>query len=412
MTRFPLAFLAVVLGCECGARDDASTDASAVPLDVPDDRAHGGEDAPVPISVNDPYDPSTWVRPTPVALPMAPGSGPAPAPVWRESTMGLCAEYTGDAQAHGVQATAQGVYSHVTIVNNPLAMGAAWERPWGRAVYFNGGTGWVERAFVPGDYLSGGFVATSTGTVFLADVGCGVVRVAPGPSTFENVRCALEQPRYSRTLLSVAPDDSVFALSSFPSGVSAVYRHDGASFEKVIDLPTLPDVEHEGAITKTTYTALAAWEDGFVVGTSEGELRVYVGELLEQRRAPNGERVSSISATGPSDIWLASGFALDHYDGETFTRHTIPGTCGPGDFSLYVSGTTAYFVHARAFGRVVDGEVEVLASLACDSSTLFRGISGTSPTEVFVTMENRDFVDYACGTTFMGYFDGVVMHRL
>ena len=119
---------------------------------------------------------------------------------------------------------------------------------------------------------------------------------------------------------------------------------------------------------------------------------------------------------GPNDVWLSSGIAIDHYDGQTFTRHAIPSACLPGDFSLYVSGNTAYFVNERAFGRILtmdgDAEVEVLASLPCDSKTLFRGISGTSATEVFVTMENRDFIDYACGTTFMGYFDGTVMHRL
>jgi hypothetical protein len=80
--------------------------------------------------------------------------------------------------------------------------------------------------------------------------------------------------------------------------------------------------------------------------------------------------------------------------------------------NLWGSEGQLFFQTHTELGRLVGTEPElVIPRDPTWPRIAIRDVWGLSPTEVFVTASDEEFEQYACGGTFMLWFDGVVFHR-
>jgi hypothetical protein len=74
---------------------------------------------------------------------------------------------------------------------------------------------------------------------------------------------------------------------------------------------------------------------------------------------------------------------------------------------------SVFFYSQGAFGRWHAGAVEKIYDHqpSMFPSHYFTDIWGNSSTEVFATLNDRDFDSYTCGATFVVWFDGQTFHQ-
>lgn len=133
---------------------------------------------------------------------------------------------------------------------------------------------------------------------------------------------------------------------------------------------------------------------------------------------PAGDYTASW-AFDENDIWVGNGVGqLLHYDGtawrvvETGSRDTT----GSGIVAMWGDADTVYFMTFTEFGRATAAGAELLFSRspsAKPSDPYFspQSLWGKSKTEVFLTISDAAFADYACGAAFIVWFDGREFHQ-
>jgi len=135
-------------------------------------------------------------------------------------------------------------------------------------------------------------------------------------------------------------------------------------------------------------------------------------------KVPAGDYTASW-AFAADDIWAGNGAGqLVHYDGsswrvvETGSRDTT----GSGIVALWGDSGTVYFMTYTEFGRTTESGAELLLSRSPDalpSDPYFspQSLWGKSKNEVFLAISDGQFKKYACGTSFMTWFDGSKFHQ-
>lgn len=385
----------------------------AVSGDGGQDGGSGALDGGADASVDPSLDPATWIEPVRPTLPPAPAWAPefpvTGNPGWGSSTTPVCVDDTGKISAWDVFVDANAVYVRSLVYNNVFDLGSPWAgRPSGQAIHRNDGSGWARRLWAPTDYSlfsADGMIANAAGDLFVAGLGssgrvaCGVTRIAHGPLTAAGVTCQLQTDGWLPRLF-LAPGDRPFALMS---SEILTYAH-ATGWSKRFELPSgMPS---------------DLWTDGAAIVVGGSDQTAFVVDSAGLHDLTNDIPLGSYGAVwgfGPGDAWFGSNHGeLLHYDGTSFT--SVPtGLAGCPDAAfqaLWGHGTTLYFLTSRAFGRIDGGTVERFVDLPCDAHTTFRDLDGTvDGSRIVLSLVDPAYTDYACGSTFLVWFDGHDFHR-
>lgn len=403
----------LVMGFSVGCKGSSTVDDAGVPQDASmSDGADSGEGSDAGPMDPDPLDPSTWVEPQRPTLAPAPAWVPdfpvLGAPGWRDSDEPLCVADTGDIAAHLIFANPSGVYVFARIQNNPFN-----ERPWanrpnGAALYFNDGTGWVRRFWAPADLgfpsSASSIYVTDAGSIFVPGFGCGIMEILPGPFTTETFTCSLETSPLTINTLFVQPSGRAHAL------------HAGMLFQRSADTGVWTDVGTLPSDPSWATSQPALWSnDEIVIGAAANQNVFTYAQLgLDDltNEAPGGTYVS-VFGFSETDIWLGTSLPkLVHYDGASWDTTALDLECDlAGVTSLWGTNETLFFATRYAFGRIDEDGVDIIVDLPCSASTNFKRISGLSETEVFLSIADEPYAEYACGATFTVWYDGSEFHR-
>ncbi len=166
----------------------------------------------------------------------------------------------------------------------------------------------------------------------------------------------------------------------------------------------------------------AIWADSQTVIAAGGGQTVLIGHdagtLAQLTGVPAGV-YSAVWAFGPNDIWFGNTAAqLLHYDGQTWEIHPtgsrdVNGTGGIAQ--LWGSDGVLYFSTNVEFGRWNGTSAEMLLAPPADAEigsypAHFGRFWGTSANDVFVPLRDSRYEQYACGGSFVLWFDGSTFH--
>jgi hypothetical protein len=166
----------------------------------------------------------------------------------------------------------------------------------------------------------------------------------------------------------------------------------------------------------------AIWANAEVVIVA-GEFQVFswrVGSAPKFEALPEAPvgNYSAIWGFAADDVWLGnSSGQLVYYDGSSFSVLQVSREAPPAEMrGLWGRDGQLFFHTSNEFGRVVAKQVEYLlepseASSGSGSTFTLNGLWGLSPKEVFLTVHDPEFDDYACGGQFAVWFDGTEFHR-
>jgi hypothetical protein len=270
----------------------------------------------------------------------------------------------------------------------------------GASLKFNDGTGWQNvYQFGPSvgslALLSGfpdGPLILAGGT---AELQYGVVFVEEGVATFE-----------ARLFPGVVGafgvgKDLAYAVGSDPadSTISEMLRYSAGTWSTTV-LPT--DVGR------------ALWADDQTLVLAGGNQTIYMqtatsGNYVQLSGVPAGNYYS-VWAFGPQDVWAGnSAGELVHYDGNSW--QVYPTGSSGGISALWGANGQVYFTTTtqHEVGRWNGQTVETL--LTSGEVATVTDLWGRSSSEVFVTLHDYDFEGYACGGSFILWFDGTEWHQ-
>jgi hypothetical protein len=327
---------------------------------------------------------------------------------WMGSDVPLCdTKEDGNVHGLGVFADERGLFALVSVSNNNLAGDFGTN---GYTVHFNDGSGWQEyfhRGYGLEDFPEspGGLAGFPGGDLLLTHGPCLIERVDEQGS-----ECA-----------SVEGDDDLSSGRLFSVNGSLVYllandrvlRSTGNDFEEVF---TLPNAGIEGDWYPS---GLWADTDRVVVTGTDQSVYVYSEEdgLQKQAGVPAGN-YGPVWSFATDDVWVANDtYNLVHYDGEDWSlvQTGLEDCLGGGITALWgASDGTLYFAATTAFGRVTGGDVEILASWACEQSTELRlnHLTGSAErSEVYVSVIDTRYEQSDCGAGFVLWFDGETLRR-
>ncbi len=356
-------------------------------------------------------------------------------PRWRNSGDPLCTEMQNDIMSHSVWSDSRGVYVlasgsgngeyHYELDESVMPPGfpvtsSSLIPPFGSCVgegcprieiYFNDGNGWesvfredlMAPFFGPGETQITGFDNgpllmfgyQDIFSIISSSSACGLATIENGDKTCEPISYV----------------EDVFVVnnsSAYASYEGDLIRYNGSSWGP------LP-----GALSDNSINVIWANET-HLYGTMNGagrivELHNGAWELLDTGTL---EEFTALWGFGESDLWAGTD------NGSVF--HCEEGTCGEiswqGDDCAYDSEVgqiwgsngTVYFYTPSSIARIVDSEVEVLASLPCPEDQEVPRITslwGNGPNEVFFTIVDESFPRRECGVTYVVWFDGKEFHR-
>lgn len=324
---------------------------------------------------------------------------PVGTPGWRDSEEPLCEKHQGLQSAFDVWADARGVFALFTANCNALAGVLCGKE--GVSIQHNDGTGWNLVYQVPpgnsdltqlqsltgfpnGPLVATGFLEENSGISFVSD----------GDATFQGVM-GLSAP-------FVVGSDLAYALSGL-----VVYEFSDGSWAELAELPG---------------PGSSLWANEEVVVVVGPDQSVYAKEVSDDAfetipDVPAGD-YTAVWGFGADDLWAGNRAGqLVHYDGMSW--EVVPtgsgDTSGSGITELWGSEGQLFFLTLTEFGRVDGQDVEILLAPPSDADPSLPRVStvglwGLSPTEVFLTLADKEFRQYACGEQFILWFDGSEFH--
>ncbi|MFO7179504.1 MAG: hypothetical protein DIU78_012465 [Pseudomonadota bacterium] len=331
-------------------------------------------------------------------------------PGWEESTSPLCETNQGSPQAFDVWADDRGVYTFFLTGCNPLGRDPC-EGTEGAALHHNDGTGW-EWLLDPG-ILAPRLSGLPGGPIVISGQPGTQPGLQPGEAHGPAGIYFLEEDG-SLTLSHPLEHDGsaeVFGVAS-----DRAYALDGPEVLEYRD-----GVWHE--LETVEGQPLALWADEstlVVVGLDQMVLmRTSPDEPLRRLEDVPAGHYTAVWGFGPDDLWLGNGVEqLIHYDGATFEIFDVgnPDSTDKRISALWGDAGVVYFTTPSAFGRADRDGVEVLFAREPDAARTdpyFGAVSlwGRSANEVFLTLFDGRFTKYACGESFIVWFDGEEFHQ-
>jgi hypothetical protein len=319
---------------------------------------------------------------------------------WRESTVPFCAPYAGSAAGFGVWADSRGVFALASSDPCPPTIGAGGcgiELP-GTSLQFNDGKGWRTLLQVePGNAWGLEFTGFPNGPLVIRGGKCGISFVENGIAT-----CS-RSTSMEMGAVFVVNDTLAYAIDG-----QWVLKYAGGNWSTVASIPTAP-------------SAIWADESTIVVAGSDQAVYAKTSDSAGFAPLPDVPAGSYTSAWGfgPHDLWFGnSGGQLAHYDGTAW--QVVPtGTrsaTNPAVYEMWGSGGTLYFGTVLEVGRWRNGTVDLVLSPPADADVAvfpasITGLWGLSASEVFVSVSDNRYTQYACGGSFVIWFDGSVWHE-
>ena len=309
---------------------------------------------------------------------------------WHTSHETFCNALPGPSTA-AVFADSRGVFVFTAVKNNELAGDTG---PSGYHLYLNDGTGWKPRLSQVGDLSQVAVVPTRLsaipgGTLFmvLQEV---AAWVSPDGQDYDVVQ-------------GDARDTSATGQLGYTLFADHVAVHDGAQWTDALPLP---------AELKNPQRMFAL-DNFFVVAGLNQRVAIFDQAFELQDAVPAGDYVAAW-AFARDDIWLGNYVGqLVHFDGKQWSTiamakegEAIGGLWGDGSGRLY-------FYTASSFGYFEGSTVQYIATWPPNGSSVqFGGIWGDRATgEVYLSVIDYEFSSYACGGSFMVWFDGLALHQ-
>jgi hypothetical protein len=268
----------------------------------------------------------------------------------------------------------------------------------GLSLQFNAGHGWqtLYQAVPSGVHQLTGFPNGPLALLGGSVDGYGLSLVEEGSAKFAR---AFEDPIYKGFF--VVHTDLAYAVD----GKSVLEYSNG----EWLPLATLPVAGSGIWADEDTIAIVGADQAFYLQSAGESDFR-----LLEDVPAGN---YWSVWGFGADDLWAGNQAGqIIHYDGslwEVFTSGSTD-TTGGGIAQLWGADGQVYFRTATEFGRVAEGDSEILIRRE-SASEEFRigvtGIWGLSPSEVFITLTDTNYDRFACGGEFILWFDGSEFHQ-
>lgn len=316
---------------------------------------------------------------------------------WRDGTTPNCVMQRGKLDAFGVWADSRGVFTLASFVCDPDAgvpCGAE-----GLSLKYNRGSGWqVYYETQPGaapshDLALSGF---RNGSVLLR----GVLMGEYGVFSWSNGVLGEPLALTAASQWFVADYENAYVADG-----AMLYGWHGPTIEPSGMLPT---------------EATALWANDEIIAEVANEqlwLRPLAGrEFAAVGELPPGE-YTAIWGFGSKDLWLGNAAGeLVHYDGTKFDVVETAALTGndPRISELWGADGELYFHTSFAFGRVPkdSNQAELLIGPTDpdDKRIRFTGLWGISPSEVFVTLFDADYVKYECNGLFTLVYDGTEFH--
>ncbi|MEO6598282.1 MAG: hypothetical protein ABIQ16_00310 [Polyangiaceae bacterium] len=333
------------------------------------------------------------------------------APGWRDSSKALCENYHGDENAFDVWADSRGVFGIFATTCNILAGTSCGNQ--GVSLQFNDGTGWQVLYTVPPGPGMG-----SPGDMYLSGFDAGPVLLSGYlPDQLGIWRISLKG---KATL-----DAPLVVTRPFTVGANLAYAVGLSNPEQVVIPDTLYKLTDDKWSKELTLPAPAQgiWADQDRIVIAGGDQAVYQkgaadADFVAIPGVPAGD-YSAVWSFGPDDTWVGNQAAqLVHYDGSKWTvfETGAKDVSGRGIAQLWGSSDGQLFFRTYTeMGRYDGNKVELLLKLPAGGNpesprVSIGGLWGISSKEVFVSVSDGEFNQYACGGQFMLFFDGKALH--
>lgn len=319
-------------------------------------------------------------------------------PGWMSSVNPICETFQGDVLAFDVWADTSAVY--VLFVTNCNTLVGNCFGTQGTSLQRNDGSGWKPfYQFPPGPvprlagFPGGPIVLTA------------VVNAQPGIYFLDNGTLTLSHA------LDDLTDVTVFGVRP-----GLAYARHGADILEYRDGTW-------ATLATLAASPLGVWGNEDLVAVAGLNQTI----VVERRGGTTFEALPAVPAGDYGAIW---GFAADdlwagnsvgqlvHYDGAAWQivetgSHDKSGT---GITALWGDGGSLYFTTFTEFGRADRQGASLLfardaAAAGSDPFLSPMSLWGKSATEVFLTLSDEAFAHYACGSSFLVWFDGARFHQ-
>ena len=323
-------------------------------------------------------------------------------PGWRASSEALCEKQQGDQEAFDVWADSRGVFGLFATTCNVLAGTACGKQ--GVSLQFNDGTGWQSLYAVPPGPGMG-----SSGGMHLSGFDAGPLLLSGSLANQLGIwRVTLDGQAGLDAALEVGRPFTVGSNLAYALGPDTLYRFADDKWSAYLMLPA---------------PVQSLWADKdriVIVGPDQAlyEKRTTYAEFVAIPDVPAGN-YSAVWSFGGVDLWLGNQIGqLVHYDGTKWTVFETGSkdVTGSGIVQLWGSNDGQLFFRTYGeLGRYDGSTLKLLLEVpAGDDPSRLRvvtgGMWGLSSKEVFFSVTDRQFNEYACGGQFMLFFDGSAFH--
>jgi hypothetical protein len=173
----------------------------------------------------------------------------------------------------------------------------------------------------------------------------------------------------------------------------------------------------EGAPEREQTSALqrGLWANDEIVVAAGWNQSLYVkratGSAFEPLPGVPAGNYASVWGFASDDLWFGNQSGqLVHCDGAAWTVVEAE-TQEKAISNLWGSEGQLFFLTQSEIGRLVGTKPELLIPMdPSEPRITMRDVWGLSPKEVFVSVVDPEFKQYACGETFMLWFDGTEFH--
>lgn len=333
---------------------------------------------------------------------------------WRDSTVPFCSKPVGGAAAR-VWSRPGMVYALVTTSCNDFADPVCTDIPNSAGVqilYENDGSGWkVTNQTNVGIGASGLLVGYPGGGLVVSGDSADIASLVPDPCDVTVVgptgtpACISSAPRFSATAGGSTATDLLLLGRQYAADptTTKLLQYDGKAWSTLVSWAK--ETDHPAAVATAGSAVLVAGSPQIVWAGD-----ISSGSLAPVPDVPAGDYTSGW-IYGLDDIVVGNAIGqILHYDGATWTTvdtglDLIVGMWGALDHTLFAHSRTRLI-------RLQGTKVTPVWSMtgAAGQSAEIIDMWGNSSSEVFFTVKDFAFAKYACGTTFLLWFDGTAVH--